>query len=30
MKMMMESTAKDLDMVIEQQAQIASTEPVNN
>lgn len=30
MKMMMESTAKDLDMVIEQQAQIAATEPANN
>jgi hypothetical protein len=30
MRMMMESTAKDLDMVIEQQAQIAATEPVNN
>ena len=30
MRMMMESTAKDLDMVITQQAQIAATEPVNN
>ena len=30
MRMMMESTAKDLEMVIEQQAQIAATEPVNN
>ena len=30
MRMMMESTARDLDMVIEQQAQIAETEPVNN
>ena len=30
MRMMMESTAKDLDMVIEQQAMVASTEPVNN
>lgn len=29
MRMMMESTAKDLDMVIEQQAMVASTEPVN-
>ena len=29
MRMMMESTAKDLDMVITQQAQIAATEPVN-
>lgn len=30
MRMMMESTAKDLDMVFTQQAQIAATEPVNN
>lgn len=30
MRMMMESTARDLDMVIEQKAQIASTEPVNS
>lgn len=30
MRLQMESTAKDLDMVIEQQAQIAATEPVNN
>ena len=30
MRMMMESTAKDLDMVITQQAQIAATELVNN
>ena len=30
MRLMAESTAKDLDMVIEQQAQIAATEPVNN
>lgn len=30
MRLMMESTAKDLDMVIEQQAMVASTEPVNN
>lgn len=29
MRMMMESTARDLDMVIEQQAMVASTEPVN-
>jgi hypothetical protein len=29
MRLQMESTARDLDMVIEQQAQIASTEPVN-
>jgi hypothetical protein len=29
MRLQMESTAKDLDMVIEQQAQIAATEPVN-
>lgn len=30
MRLLMESTAKDIDMVIEQQAQIAATEPVNN
>lgn len=30
MRLMAESTARDLDMVIEQQAQIASTEPVNS
>ena len=30
MRLMMESTAKDLDMVITQQAQIAATEHVNN
>lgn len=30
MRLMAESTALDLDMVIEQQAQIAATEPVNN
>jgi hypothetical protein len=30
MRLQMESTARDLDMVIEQQAQIAATEPVNN
>ena len=30
MRLQMESTAKDLETVIEQQAQIASTEPVNN
>lgn len=30
MRLQMESTAKDLDMVIEQQAQIASTEPAIN
>ena len=30
MRMMMESTARDLDMVIEQQAMVASTEPVNS
>ena len=30
MRLMAESTARDLDMVIEQQAQIAATEPVNN
>ena len=30
MRLKMESTANDLDMVIEQQAQIAATEPVNN
>ena len=30
MRLQMESTAKDLDMVIEQQAMVASTEPVNN
>ena len=30
MRLQMESTAKDLDMVITQQAQIAATEPVNN
>ena len=29
MRLQMESTAKDLEMVIEQQAQIAATEPVN-
>ena len=29
MRLMAESTARDLDMVIEQQAQIAATEPVN-
>lgn len=30
MRLQMESTAKDLEMVIEQQAMVASTEPVNN
>ena len=30
MRLQMESTAKDLDMVIEQQAQIAATEPAIN
>lgn len=30
MRLQMESTAKDLDMVIEQQAMVASTEPVIN
>lgn len=30
MRMMMESTARDLEMVIEQQAMVASTEPVNS
>ena len=30
MRLQMESTAKDLETVIEQQAQIAATEPVNN
>ena len=30
MRLMAESTARDLDMVIEQQAMVASTEPVNN
>ena len=30
MRLQMESTTRDLDMVIEQQAQIAATEPVNN
>ena len=30
MRLMMESTARDLYMVIEQQAQIAATETVNN
>lgn len=30
MRMMMESTARDLEMVIEQQAQTAANEPVNN
>ena len=30
MRLQMESTAKDLDMVIEQQAMVASTELVNN
>ena len=30
MRLMAESTARDLDMVITQQAQIAATEPVNN
>ena len=29
MRLMAESTARDLDMVIEQQAMVASTEPVN-
>ena len=30
MRLMMESTARDLEMVVEQQAMVASTEPVNN
>lgn len=30
MRLMAESTARDLEMVITQQAQIAATEPVNN
>lgn len=30
MRLAMESTAKDLETVIEQQAMVASTEPVNN
>lgn len=30
MRLMAESTARDLDMVIEQQAQIAATEPAIN
>ena len=30
MRLQMESTARDLETVIEQQAQIAATEPVNN
>lgn len=30
MRLMAESTARDLDMVIDQQAMVASTEPVNN
>lgn len=30
MRMMMESTASDLEMVIEQQAMVASTDPVNS
>lgn len=30
MRLQMESTASDLEMVIEQQAMVASTEPVNN
>ena len=30
MRLQMESTAKDLDIVITQQAQIAVTDPVNN
>lgn len=30
MRLMAESTARDLDMVIEQQAMVASTKPVNN
>lgn len=30
MRLQMESTAKDLETVIEQQAMVASTEPVNN
>lgn len=30
MRLQMESTAKDMEMVIEQQAMVASTEPVNN
>lgn len=30
MRLMMESTARDLEMVIEQQAMVASTEPVNS
>ncbi len=30
MRLQMESTARDLEMVFEQQAMVASTEPVNN
>lgn len=30
MRLMAESTARDLETVIEQQAMVASTEPVNN
>lgn len=30
MRLMAESTARDLDMVIEQQAMVASTEPIVN
>ena len=30
MRLQMESTAKDLDMVITQQAMVAATDPVNN
>ena len=30
MRLQMESTARDLETVIEQQAMVASTEPVNN
>lgn len=30
MRLMAESTARDLEMVIEQQAMVASTEPVNS
>ena len=30
MRLMMESTARDLEMVVEQQAQIAATEPAIN
>ena len=30
MRLQMESTAKDLETVIEQQAMVASTEPANN